>query len=74
MMFELCASAGCGISKEIASKDISLFKSFCSLSRKLKHHKESENVKFEGIHNVVYILNMIIFMVVKFLSEVSEFQ
>ena len=53
-----CASAGCGISKQIASKDISLFNSFCSMSGKFKRHKISENVTFEEMNNAVSILEL----------------
>ena len=56
MMFELCTSAGCGISKEIASKEISLFNSFCFMSGKFKHHKKSVIVNFEETNNAVSIL------------------
>ena len=56
MMFEFCASAGRGISKEIASKEISLFNSFISMSGKFKYHKKLENVNFEDTNNAVSIL------------------
>ena len=56
MMFEFCASAGCGISKEIASKEISLFNSFYSMSRTFKYHKKSENVNFEETNNAFSFL------------------
>ena len=56
MMFELCASTGCGISKEIVSKEIALFNWFCSISGKFKHHKKLENVNFEETNNAVFIL------------------
>ena len=57
MMFEFCASVGCGILKEIASKEISHFNSFCSMSGKFKHHKKLENVKFEETINAVSVLH-----------------
>ena len=56
MMFEFCASAWCGISKEIASKEISLFNSFFSMSGKFKHHKKLEKVNFQETNNAVSIL------------------
>ena len=55
-MFRFCASAWCGISKEIASKEISLFNLFRSISGKFKHHKKSKNVNFEGTNNAISIL------------------
>ena len=59
MMFEFCASVGCGISKAIASKEIALFNSFCSMSGKFKHHKKSENVNFYETNDAVSILEVI---------------
>ena len=56
MMFEFCASVGCGILKEIASKEITLFSLFYSISGKFKHHKKLENVNFEEKINAVSIL------------------
>ena len=67
-----CTSAGCGISKEIASKEISFFNSFCSMSGKFKHHKKLENVNFEETNNVVFILetNILFPLSLPFVSQV----
>ena len=57
MMFGFGATGRYVISKEIASKEITLFKLLFSIvSGKFKHHKYSENVNFEGTSNVVSIL------------------
>ena len=57
MMFEFGATGRSVISKEIASKEITLFNLFFSIvSGKFKHHKYLENINFEGTSYIVSIL------------------
>ena len=56
MMFEISATVGCSISKEVALKEITLFILSYSISGKFKHHKKLENVKFEETNDAILIL------------------